>query len=411
MTQTLPRSALDARKPGKGLSALVLDDDAPVGETLCAMLRMAGATAHHVACADSFFDRLRRDRPDIVVIDLVMPGRDGLDIVAELAGTAQPQVIIASGRGRRVLETAQLSARAQGLDVLGTLPKPVRRGALLDMLALAAAADARAWASAAPPAPRPDVTPEMLRQAIATGEIGCQLQPKVRLSDGQPYGFEALARWTHPVHGPIRPDEFIPVVSAAELDHALTRLVLDAAITGLKGLGDTSLSVAVNVPMKVCADPSFGPELGATLDRHGLMPRHVILEVTEAGPNAMTQAQIDALMRLRLTGHTLSIDDFGTGVSSLERLVRIPFDELKIDRAFTRDIVASRNARGLIRSLTQMAKLMDMVVTIEGVEDARAIQVARKLGCDNAQGYGVARPMAHDAAGDWLRSWRAAQIA
>ncbi len=249
---------------------------------------------------------------------------------------------------------------------------------------------------------RPKIDEISLRKAITKREIVCYLQPKIRLSDDSIYGFEALARWHDSCHGTIFPDEFIPLASTYGLDLSLSLSMLDQAAGCLASLSDQSLSVAVNVSVKVCADPEFGPALHLILEHHGLSSEHVILEVTEAGPNGISNDELDALMRLRLKGHTLSIDDFGTGASSMERLVRIPFGELKIDRLFVRDIDKSRNTRRLIRTFVQMARLFEMDVTIEGVETEDAINISKKLGCDNAQGYGVARPMSIEAVQGWL---------
>jgi EAL domain-containing protein (putative c-di-GMP-specific phosphodiesterase class I)/FixJ family two-component response regulator len=390
-----------APKTAQVLSVLILDDETCVRETICAMVKSLGVEVDCASTADLFFQKLERRSYDVVILDLVMPDCDGLEVLAQLGQVPDCQIIISSGSGKRVLETAKMSAEAVGNDVLGILPKPIRRKELKDLLALAKAGS-KDCDAAGNPAPRPKITEAMLRAAIEKRDITCHLQPKIRLSDGMPYGFEALARWQDPKHGMIYPDEFIPLASARGLDFALSLSILDQAMECLVSLSDTTLSVAVNVPVKVCANPDFEPALADLLQIHGLMPRHVILEVTEAGPSGMSHEELDALLRLRLKGHLLSIDDFGTGASSLERLVRIPFDELKIDRLFVRDIDKSRNARSLIRTLVQMARLFDMKVTIEGVETAEAINISKKLGCDNAQGYGVARPMAPAALRQWM---------
>lgn len=383
------------------LSILVLDDDAEVRETLGAMLGSLGMSVSCADSADAFFKQLDRARFDVVILDLVLPDCDGLEILGQLAPLQDCQVVIASGSGKRVLQTAKLSAEAAGVDVLGILPKPLRRKDLKDLLGTATKCR-KAANTRRDPAPRPKIDVSMLRRAIEQRDIVCHLQPKIRLRDGVPYGFEALARWNDPQHGTIYPDEFIPLASANGLDFSLSVSMLDQAMECLVSLGDTSLSVAVNVPVRVCADPRFEPELDDLVDQHGLMPRHVILEVTEAGPSGISNTELDALLRLRLRGYQLSIDDFGTGASSLERLVRIPFDELKIDRLFVRDIEKSHHARSLIRTLVQMGRLFGMTITIEGVETNEAIKIAKKLGCDNAQGYGVARPMPPAALQQWM---------
>ena len=395
------KTPADSPINGANLSVLVLDDDASVRETICAMVKSIGIRVECADTAHKVFTKLENEHVDVLILDLVMPDCDGLEVLNRLPALKSCKVILASGSGERVLQATKLSAETLGIDILGILPKPLRRKQLKNLLALATPC-AEIPNVIQQPRPRPLIDEVRLHNAIVAREITCHLQPKIRLSDGTPYGFEALARWDDPHYGSISPDEFIPVATTYGLDLALTILILDQAMECLALLSDTSLSIAVNVPVKVCANPEFDTAMNTMLERHGLMPRHVILEVTEAGPNGMRPEEIEALLRLRMKGHQLSIDDFGTGASSLERLVRIPFDELKIDRLFVRDIAKSRNTRNLIRSLVQMARLFDMSVTIEGVETEEAIEISKKLGCDNAQGYGVARPMHPTKIKGWM---------
>lgn len=391
------------------LSVLVLDDETEVRETLGAMISSLGVPVECASTAEEFFTKLDTHNYNVLVLDLIMPDCDGLDVLSRVSALNDVQVILCSGSGKRVLDTVSLSAQTQGVNVLGVLPKPARRKALQELLQ-AAKKSIEPCCEEKPAEARPKITKSMLSAAIEAREIICHMQPKIRLCDGVTYGFEALARWHHPKYGMIYPDEFIPLASANGLDYSLSLMILDQAMECLASLANTALSVAVNVPMKVCGDPRFEPALDDLLNYHGLMPRHVILEITEAGPSGITQQALDALMRLRMKGHFLSIDDFGTGASSLERLVRIPFDELKIDRLFMRDIDKSRTARGLVRNLVQMAKSLGMKVTVEGVETREAIQISKKLGCDNAQGYGVARPMSPKAVREWMADHKRREI-
>ncbi|MCC5986150.1 MAG: EAL domain-containing response regulator [Pararhodobacter sp.] len=384
-----------------GQSVLVLDDDSAVAEIITAMAISLGAQARFVCCADDFFRELDQATADVVIIDLQMPGRDGLEVMRELGTRGPVQVILTSGCDSRVLETARHSARINGLDVVSVLPKPVRRTALL------AALKAVQVQNDSPKTAPIDfgslaITAEMIKEALTNGQIRAHFQPKLRLRDHEPCGFEALARWEHPEMGMISPGVFVPLASMAELDRELCEVMLDQSLSFLAELGDTDLCMAVNVPMRVCAEPAFPALLDGYLQRFDLTPARLILEITEAGPVEMAQGEIDALTRLRMRGYSLSIDDFGTGVSSLERLVRIPFNELKIDRYFARDISTSPGAAKLVRNLVRIAKSMDMSVTIEGVEDAAMMQLSRELGCDIGQGFHIARPMPAEMARTWL---------
>lgn len=396
---TVPGAEATANAP----TVLVLDDDPAVAETIAALARALGFNARVALTAPEFFAEFDRGPVDAVIIDLLMPDCDGLGVMQELGNRHPVPTILSSGCDRRVLETARHSARGYGLEVIGTLPKPVRRSALKEALQ---DVQPRTEPAAGIPerAGEIEITPDMVREAFEKGQICAHFQPKMRLSDDKPCGFEALARWRHPEFGTIPPLQFVPLTAQLGLDAELARIMLDQSLRYLADLDKPDLSVAVNIPMRICADPAFLGVLKSALDRYGLSPAHLVLEVTEAGPNGMSADQIDALTRLRMNGFSLSIDDFGTGVSSLERLVRIPFDELKIDRYFARDIATSPSATGVVRSLIQLAKTLGMAVTIEGIEDSESMKLSRELGCDAVQGFHVARPMPPAQARAWLHA-------
>ncbi len=398
----------------EAFSVLILDDEEDVRETLCAMVSSLGFRVEATGDARSFFARLGRGGHDVVILDLLMPECDGLEVLSRMTPFRDSRIIICSGSGMRVLDTVSLSAQSLGLDVIGILKKPLRRKCLKDLLQVARQARSPASDPKMPNGKRPDITSSMLGRAIDKREITCFLQPKVHLADGSVYGFEALARWQHPELGMIYPDEFIPKVSEFGLDYELTVAILDQALEALASLSDPGLSVAVNIPVNALSRPEFEGVVAELLRRLGLKPRHLFLEVTEVGQSCNSQAELDSLMRLSLKGHPLSIDDFGTGASSLERLVRIPFDELKIDRMFMRNLERSRHARGLVRNLVLIAKRFGMTVTVEGVETREAIDILKRLGCDAAQGYGIAHPMSASATRDWMASYnnrRSASVA
>lgn len=373
-------------------SVLVLDDDPDVSETMLTLARSIGSQARMTQTAIDFFREWELCAADVAIIDLQMPGLDGLDVIRQLGKIGRASVILCSGCDTRVLEAARHAARNSGLDVVGILPKPVRRSALKKLLegVHVQGAGKKGTASFEQAS---QIDAHALRLALNTGQICPYFQPKLRLRCGTLHGFEALARWEHPDLGLIQPDVFIPLAETFGLTRELTERIVDASLGFLSRLSGTELTMAVNVPMSICSEASFPDFLRTTLARYGLSPAHLILEVTEAGPLEISQAQIDALTRLRMQDFCLSIDDFGTGVSSLERLVRIPFNELKIDRYFARELGTSPAAEKLVRNLVRIATAMDMTVTIEGLEDESALQLSDRIGCEFGQGYHIARPM------------------
>lgn len=390
----------------EALSVLILDDEEDVRETLCAMVSSLGAQAEATGDAGSFFAKLGHGVYDVVILDLLMPECDGLEVLSRMTQFKDSKIIICSGSGMRVLDTVSLSAQSLGLNVIGILQKPLRRKCLKDMLQLAQEAGCTKRAPKnTGERQRPAITRPMLQRAIDRREITCFLQPKMRLADGMVYGFEALARWQHPEFGMIFPDEFIPKIVQFDLDYELAVSITDQALEAVADLSYPDISVAVNISADTVSRPEFERVIATLLQRHGLKPCQLFLEVTEVGQSCVSHEGLDSLMRLSLRGHPLSIDDFGTGASSLERLVRIPFDELKIDRMFMQNLESSRHARGLVRNLVQIAKRFGMSVTVEGIETSEAIDILKQLGCDAAQGYAISRPMPISALRDWMTNY------
>jgi diguanylate cyclase (GGDEF)-like protein len=244
-----------------------------------------------------------------------------------------------------------------------------------------------------------------LRSAI--GGVGLELhfQPKLDLGDGRIHQVEALLRWTHPELGRIGPDEFVPLAEHSGLIHALTQRVLGEALGccaqwRAQGL---EVSVAVNVSALNLMDRSLPGMLKALLAQHGLPPERLILEITESAVMRDAARAIRVLERLRALGLRLSIDDFGTGHSSLSQLRRLPVHELKIDRSFVQAMGRSERDSAIVRSTIELAHGMGLKVTAEGVEDEDSQSLLWRFGCDQVQGYLIGRPMPAEALGELLR--------
>ncbi len=375
---------------------LILDDDRLVAQTLAAQVAAEGHVPFVTLDRDAFFQSLAHHDPDILIIDICMPGHDGVDIIRELGDTCAAQVIVTSGMGRRMIETVLRSAEHYGLNVLGALPKPVRRSAIQELLARA---ETHGSVRSGSPdgADRTNVGADVCK-ALEQGQFESFFQPKLCLHTDTICGFEALVRWRHPNFGIILPQMFLPQIMTQGLEARLTSAVLDQACRFLRGLKNRAPRVAVNVSAATISDPAFRRTLDSTVARYGLTPDRLIIEVTEVGPEALPQDAVEALVRMRMAGYVLSIDDFGTGVSSLQRLVSVPFSELKIDRSFVRGVARSQETREVIHNLTRLALSLEMFTTVEGVEDESALACLRDLGCDVAQGYHIARPMPAAAA-------------
>ena len=195
--------------------------------------------------------------------------------------------------------------------------------------------------------------------------------------------------------GPIPPDLFIPAVEANGRIHDLTMHVLRTALRDAAGWADggEAMGVAVNVSVTLLTEPGFVEEIGRALDDSGVPATALTLEVTESAAMTGSDAAVFVLERLRDLGIRLSVDDYGTGQSTLTYLKRLPASELKIDKSFIRTIVANRNDAILVRSTIDLAHELHLSVVGEGVEDSECLEALAALGCDTAQGYHIGKPM------------------
>ncbi len=243
-----------------------------------------------------------------------------------------------------------------------------------------------------------------LRNAIEQGEIELHYQPKARLTDQQVTGVEALVRWNHPVRGLVPPDEFIPIAEQSGLMHRLTDLVLDLALTqvGEWRRGGMTVPVAVNVSFRDLLDSTMPARLQHTLDRHGVDAEMLTLEITERVLTAdMDRARL-TLNALRDLGVRLSLDDFGTGWSSLRLLRELPLAEIKIDRSFVSRAAVVEEDAVVVRATTRLAHGLGLHVVAEGIETAVTWAAITEMDCDTAQGWHLARPMPAAQATQWL---------
>jgi EAL domain-containing protein (putative c-di-GMP-specific phosphodiesterase class I) len=251
-------------------------------------------------------------------------------------------------------------------------------------------------------------TPDEIDRALRGNQLILHYQPKVSMADGALVGVEALVRWRHPTEGLLYPDSFIAVAESSGQIDALTRSVLSQAMGQARrwreaGMG---LRVAVNVSMDNLARLDFPEFVLREAVHHGVPLTDLMLEVTESRLMRDARVPMDILTRLRLKHIGLSIDDFGTGHSSLAQLRDIPFDELKIDRGFVHGNRDQPTQRAIFAASLEMAHQLDMTAVAEGVEDRADWDFARAAGCDIAQGYFIGRPMPAEALPDWIRLWR-----
>ena len=239
-----------------------------------------------------------------------------------------------------------------------------------------------------------------LRRAAQSGQLEMWLQPKLCLRSGRTLGMEGLVRWRHPQRGFVSPAEFIPFAERTGDIGVVTMAMLDAALTTLGAWVRThpDLSIAVNVSALDVRDPGFVARV-EQIARHRRAPlSRLRLEITESSVMEDADRVLPVLHGLRALGVQLSIDDFGTGYSSLAYLQRLPVSELKIDRSFVAGADRSAESRALLRTIIDLGHSLKMIVTAEGVERVEERELLVELGCDQAQGYLMSRPLAPEAA-------------
>jgi diguanylate cyclase (GGDEF)-like protein/PAS domain S-box-containing protein len=242
-----------------------------------------------------------------------------------------------------------------------------------------------------------------LRRAIDEHELVLHYQPKIAVQSGRIVGVEALVRWQDSGRGLVMPDEFIPVASGTSLIRLLTQRVLEEAARQWRAWSDEGLSlpVAVNLSERDLLDPAFPGEVAALLGKWRMPAKMLKLEVTERAISDPARTE-DVLERLGAMGLCLSVDDFGTGCSSIASLKSLPIDELKIDRSFVSAMVAREEDEAIVRAVIELAHNLGLGVVAEGVEKRAVMERLAQMGCDFAQGYYLSRPVPPDELVVWL---------
>lgn len=338
----------------------------------------------------------------LLFCDLNMPDMDGVEFVRELARAGYAgSLVLVSGEDVRILGTMRTLASAHGVHVLGVLHKPVSVDQLGKVLGGAPRREHL------PRATRRKFSADEIRAGIDGGQLENYYQPKVDLATGKVVGMESLVRWANPSHGLVYPDQFIATAEEAGLIGEMTYSILHQALRQIRIWRDAGidLRVAVNVSVEDLVSLDFPDVVGRALRDTGVPHTSLVLEVTENRLMKHPLAALEVLMRLRLKRIGLSIDDFGTGHSSLAQLRDIPFDELKVDQGFVHGAHTENSRRAILEASLSLARQLGIARVAEGVEDRADWDFMRKTGCDMAQGYFISRPMVAGAVPDWIAEW------
>lgn len=340
---------------------------------------------------------------NVIIIDLQLPGVDALELIRRM-GEVQSRagVIIFGSQTNSVLFSIESMADAFGLNVLGVMTKPLIAGRLEAVIAN----------HLKPPEIQASRAPTLSFTEVGNGlkgeEFDPYFQPKIELETGRVKGLEMFARWRHPRYGVLGPASFMPALVENHRIDFLDWAMIEKSVQACRRLHDEGIpiSFSVNVDPSTLAHPQFMEQMDACLERHRIMADYLTFEMTEKAVLTTTPHFLERLLRIRMKGFGLAIDDYGTGLINLQLLARVPFSELKIDRAFVDGAFRKPAIATVLRSCLGLSRSLERRSVAVGVETKQDWDFLQGLGCTYAQGYYIAKPMPVEEFPDWLSDWR-----
>ncbi|MBM1201476.1 EAL domain-containing response regulator [Pseudomonas fragi] len=391
--------------PGSSLRILILEDDSFQRAVAVRMFRSLGCHEVFEAADGSQALALLQQvgAVDIAVCDLQMEGVDGLAFLRRAGQSGQiGAVLLSSALSSDLRRAAQQVIALLGLQLLGDVGKPLPAKELQALLDKYRGSCIRATS---PDAVVQPACEDEVRQALALQQLQAWYQPKFNLRSGEVCGVEVLCRWMHPSKGVLPPALFIPVLERCGLMDELLFAQLDQALSLQEQarIQGYPLNMAFNLQTSQLANSQLTYTLKGILARHGTPGSRLTFELTENGLLQAPAASLENLVRLRMMGCRLSLDDFGAGFSSLQRLCQLPFNEIKLDGEFVRNLEHEPRCAAVIASTLALGNSLGMAVVVEGIETLDQLQRLLAMGCVEGQGYWFARPMSGQGLLHWLQ--------
>jgi EAL domain-containing protein (putative c-di-GMP-specific phosphodiesterase class I) len=375
---------------------IVIDDEPAVRNFAASIAALVGFTTDTAATSVAFVDLLEKRVPSVIILNLNMPGTDGIQMMSDLATRGiNAKIVVMSSTDMKILEAARELASHQGLSVEAIFQKPIQKLALSEVLT-------RLYAECEP------FSPAMLKACLAEGLLDVFYQPKVSLATYDVIGSEALLRCKDRAGRPVPVDLVIETAETSGLIDDITLWVFQQAVAQRASWSrhGLDLSVAVNLSARTSLGPDIPGLFISMCERHEVSPQSIIIEITETAAMDARMISTETLLRLRLNGFRLSVDDFGTGHSSLLRLKQLPMTEIKVDKSFVTNICSSRDDAAITKAIIGLAQNLELHCVIEGAESRDALNYAEALGCNDAQGFFISRPIPSSEMPSFIKSWQ-----
>jgi EAL domain-containing protein (putative c-di-GMP-specific phosphodiesterase class I) len=377
---------------------LIMDDDTEVAAFFAHVGRSLGFEVRTLDDPNKFFETIGEFKPNLLILDLQMPGHDGIELLRGLGERgSKAKIFIASGLDSRVLTTAEQLGGSLGLSIAGTFCKPIGLDELKALLSRHKKEEKI-------------LTADQLESAISSGQLVVHYLPTAT-QKGQGRWIieaaEALVRWQHEDYGLLYPKDFIALAERTDLILPLTDFVFRSAMeqARLWFSGGLYIELGLNLSAQFLGDLEFPDRLLALIRENDLDPSMVTLELTETAAMRDPEITMDILARLRVKNVNLCLDDFGVGYSSLTHLYRMPFNEVKLDNAFINDMRTSDDAKHLVEGLIHLAHKLKMRACAEGVEDNATLALLERMGCDRVQGHCIGQSLRPKALEALVEEW------